>query len=226
MTINTLTGYLLHQRDAGETSAQAVFFTRERGVVHARVQGARTRKKQALLQPFMPLWIVLDERPYGAYVKELEVTCYAGCLLGQSMLAGLYMNELLYRALHPNDVDVNLFEIYQHTLETLTRGCDRVPLEIALRCFELAFIESLGAQVSFVLEADGKKPILAPLAYRFVPQAGFFHDSSGFLGAHLLAMAGGHWLEDGVLKTAKRIMRIAIHDVLDGVVLQTRQLQV
>ncbi len=224
MVTEALNGYVLHLRETGETSAYAHFFTREKGIVHARVKGAKNRKKQALLQPFMPLWIVLDERPYGAFVQSLEIASFNGALKGAHMLSGLYVNELLYRALHPDDVDLVLFECYETTIQHLASDCDRVMLEIILRRFEWTLIESLGAQVSFIMQADGATPLMETEHYRFVPHEGFMPEGTGFLGAHLLSMGRGEWEAPGVLLTAKRFMRQAIHHVLDGATLNTRAL--
>ena len=224
MITEPLIGYVLHKYDSGETSARVVFFTREKGIIHAQVKGAKTRKKQAVLQPFIPLWIVLDERAYGAYVREIEIVEFSPALIGEYLFSGLYVNELLYRVLHPAEVELTLFNAYQATVLQLASTCERATLEMTLRRFEMILIESLGAQVSFIFEADGSSLIQALKTYRFVPHEGFILDENGFLGAHILAMAHDEWDDPAVLKTAKRIMRRIIYHVLDGVELKTRQL--
>lgn len=224
MISEPLTAYLLHQRDAGETSAQLILFTKEKGLIHARFSGARTQKKRGILQPFMPLWVIIDERSYGAYVKSIEIASYPRLLSHQAMISGLYVNELLYRTMHQHEVEALLFEQYQETLDNLMQANDRFCIERALRCFEWRLIESLGTMVSFVFEADGITPLIETASYQLVPDAGFVLNETGYLGANLFAMAQQKWDDSEVLRTAKHLMRRMIDHQLDGASLEVRAL--
>lgn len=225
MITNALLGFVLHKRATGDTSADVTFFTREKGLLRARATGGRTPKKQALLQPFTPLWLVLDEKRYGHYVRQLEASACMNTLPGQALFAGLYVNELLYHVLQPHQEEDVLFSAYEDVIQHLMAVNDaQTSIEIALRRFEWTLLDVSGYLVSFTTEANSDVPILPHKAYRFVPGAGFLCVNEGFSGAHILAMAADEWRDMSVLKTAKWIMRKAVDHLLDGTPIQTRAL--
>jgi DNA repair protein RecO (recombination protein O) len=226
-----LSAWLLHQKPAKNTTTQVFFLTRERGLIRAFCSGGRSDKKRAILQPFTPLWLTLNERHYGVYVKQVEISAAPQLLMGEKLLSGLYLNELLYRALKPELCDINLFDAYETALIALKNAVTRTMLEVALRHFERILIEVSGYAVSYSHEARSQKAILNNAYYLFFPGEGFILDqvdntlnSYRFLGEHLLAMGENKWDDVAVLKTAKLIMRRAIDYLLDGVSIQTRAL--
>ena len=224
MKTDELSAWLLHQRPAKDKTTQVFFLTRERGMVRAFCAGGRSPKKRAILQPFTPLWLTLNERAYGAYVKQVEIAASGQFLTGENLLSGLYLNELLYRALKPDMCDERLFEAYEEALIALQHADNRMKLEIVLRRFEHILIDVSGYQISYAYEARSRQAILEASHYTFLPGEGFILDNEGFSGAHLLAMAEDAWEDSAVLKTAKYIMRRAIDHLLDGEVIQTRAL--
>ncbi len=224
MKTDELSAWLLHQRPAKDKTTQVFFLTRERGMVRAFCAGGRSPKKRAVLQPFTPLWLTLNERHYGAYVKQVEITAPSYFLVGDNLLSGLYLNELLYRALKPDMCDEHLFEAYEAALTTLQHADNRMNLEIALRRFERILIEVSGYQISYAYDARTHEAIVKNARYAFLPGEGFVLDNEGFLGEHVLAMADEAWDDGAVLKTAKLIMRRAIDHLLDGVEIETRAL--
>ncbi|MDF1646290.1 MAG: DNA repair protein RecO [Legionellaceae bacterium] len=224
MKTDELSVWLLHQRPAKNTTTQVFFLTRERGMVQAFCAGGSGAKKRAILQPFTPLWLTLNERHYGAYVKQVEIAASPQLLSGAQLLSGLYINELLYRALKPEMCDVRLFEAYETALKTLKVAVNQTHIEIVLRRFELILIEVSGYQVSYQYEARSQEAILPDTYYLFLPGEGFIVDDQGLLGEHILAMGQDIWDSPAILKTAKFIMRRAIDHLLDGRVIQTRAL--
>lgn len=225
MKTDELSAWLIHQRPAKDNTTQAFFLTRERGLVRAFCAGGRGAKKRAVLQPFTPLWLTLNERHYGIYVKSVEISGAPQTLLGECLLAGLYLNELLYHALKPEAFDIALLDAYEAALKALAKAEGaRMPLEIALRRFERALIETSGYQVSYQYDARTDAPICEVETYAFVPGEGFIADENGFLGAHLLAIGANNWDNPAILKPAKLIMRRAIDHLLDGAEIKTRAL--
>ncbi len=214
----------MHQKPAKNTTKQLFFLTRERGLVRAFFAGGSRKKTQSVLQPFTPVWLTLNERHYGAYVKQVEISAPPVHLVGDALLSGLYLNELLYRALKPELSDADLFEAYARALSALSDATHQVMIEIALRCFEQRLIEASGYAFSYQYEANKESEITKAGRYRFLPGNGFVSDEMGFLGEHLLAIAEENWHDTAVLKTAKQIMRRAIDDLLDGAVIKTRRL--
>jgi DNA repair protein RecO (recombination protein O) len=224
MNNDAITGWLLHKRVVGDTSIYATFFTKERGLLHARVQGGRTRKKQAILQLFVPLWLVLDEKKYGMYVRNLELSALLLSLTGDRALAGLYVNELLYRLLRPHEQELLLFQVYEETLHALSSAPTPHDVERALRQFEWMLLQTSGLQVSYELEADGVSRITTDDYYTFQPNDGFTLASKGFKGEHILAIGEARFDSTAVLKAAKIMMRQSIDALLEGKELYSRTL--
>jgi len=227
MITDGLSAWLLHQRLAKNSTTEVFFLTRERGLVRAYCQGGRSPKKRAILQPFAPLWLSINERSYGMYVKQIEIVETSDLLHGEILLAGMYINEVLYRALKPDVSEPMLYETYEQTIRTLVRCSQRSQLEIILRKFERTFIHLSGYQISYTEEADTGRAVLEDKYYTFIPGEGFVlanNANQNFLGAHILAIAADVWTDVDVLKTAKHIMRRGINHLLDGAVIETRAL--
>ncbi len=225
MKTEGLHAWLLHLKPFKNTTSEVFFLTRERGMVRAYCRGGTVPKKRAILQPFTPLWVGLDERRYGTYVTQLEVMAKTVHLQSQVVLAGLYLNELLYRALKPGVAEPMLFLAYEQVIKRLPAVTSKTALEVALRQFERTLIELLGYQMSYTHEAATHRAIVKTKRYRLVPGEGFILDTQqGFLGAHILAIASDDWQTREVLRAAKQIMRRVIDDVLDGAIIQTRML--
>lgn len=224
MITDALKGWLLHKRAIGNGGAHVTFFTQEQGLLRAYVQGGRTLKKQASLQPFTPFWLVFDERKYGMYIRQIEATSASLALNAQQVLAGLYVNELLYHALRPNEHEPLLFSAYEKTVHQLAEPLTRMDMEGVLRRFEWVLVSTSGSQVSYSHEVDGLSLLVETRQYAFVPGEGFTDAERGLCGAQLLAMADGKFDDPNLLKTAKIIMRRTIDHLLEGVPLRSRAL--
>lgn len=224
MIIDASLGFVLHKRAQGDTSVDVSFFTREQGLIRARATGGRTPKRQSILQPFTPLWLVFDEKKYGSYVRHMEVSSPTFVLPGQKVFAGLYVNELLYHVLHVNQEEPILFSIYEETIRHLAEANSVQRLECILRKFEWVLLETSGFQVSFIYEQDGFSPIVAGQQYRFIPASGFVVAADGLRGEHILAIAHQQLETIDVLKSAKLIMRRAIDHLLNGAPIRSREL--
>lgn len=220
----TVLAFVLHRRAVGETSMLVTFFTREKGLIRARARGGRKQSKQAVLAPFMPLWLYLDRHPSGYYVKDVQIQACWGELPHFAAVPGLYLNELLYRFLHPEEEDNALFVLYEKTIQRLMTVGSQHDMEAILRQFEWHLLALLGHLVSFTHEAYQEQPIQAELHYELYPSTGFVLSSSGFLGQEILAIAEGLWQDTTILKTAKRIMRCLILEALNGAPIHTREL--
>ena len=224
MITDALQAWIIHKYWSGDTSARVVFFTREQGLIRCLYKGGRTPKKQALLQAFSPLWLAMDVRGQAHFVRQLEAASPPMLLVGHTLFAGLYVNELLHHALQPNDPDELLYLAYVHTLNLLTKTTDRFAIEAILRRFEWTLLTSCGYHMSLTHDAKTALPISAHLYYRFIPGEGFIMEASGICGTHLMAMAADDLDDKAVLKTAKHIMRRAIDHALDGKIIKARAL--
>ncbi|KTD68800.1 DNA repair protein RecO [Legionella steelei] len=224
MTTKTIEAWVLHKKWSGDTSAHVSFFTRESGLIQCLCKGGRTPKKQALLQPFTPLWLSLAERHERYYAQTVESISPTLHLTGSSLFAGLYINEILYHALSPNYSDSTLFDAYLFTLNGLTFAKERFVIEALLRRFEWTLLHACGYSFSLTQEARTAHVIVDDLCYQFVAGEGFVVNSRGIPGTHILALAQDNLNEAPYLKSAKIIMRQAIDHLLGGREIKTRAL--
>lgn len=119
MITDALCGFILSTQPQGDTSLRVTCFTREKGVIMALCQGGRTPKKQALLQPFVPLWLHLNASRSWTYVRQIEMYASPYVLSGPTLLAGLYVNELLTYLLRAQDAHEVLYDAYEQLLKAL-----------------------------------------------------------------------------------------------------------
>ncbi len=224
MITDALQAWVIHKYWSGDTSVRVVFFTEELGLVNCFYKGGRTPKKQALLQAFLPLWLVMDKRGEAYFVRNLEMSASSLSLLGQSLFAGLYVNELLHLMLQLQDAHPALYFAYQEALHAISMAEGRSALEVILRRFERSILSACGYHLSLTHDVYSLDPIDKNSYYRFLPGEGFISADNGILGAHIIALEEDKLDNSAVLQAAKRIMRCAIDHALDGRAIKTRAL--
>lgn len=224
MTINEHQVWLLHKKPCGDTSVLITVFSHDCGLIKAYFKGGRASKKQALLQPFVPLWLAVDARQNSTYVKSLEQAELPLFFEGDKLLVGLYLNELLYRLLPPVEPYPSLYTAYDSLLKRLPSLKERSSIEPLLRHFEWILLEVTGYGLSLGKTADSREPISPQRRYRFIPGHGLVEQDNGLEGDEILHFIAGDFSLPNVLKTAKHIMRQAITHALDGQPLKVRSL--
>lgn len=194
--------WLLYKTPVGETSYYLGFLTEDFGVIQCRFKGSRVPKKQALLQPFMPLWVEFSQRYSFNFVKTIEPLGPLLRLSGRPLFCALYLNELIHYALKPMDSYPNVVAAYQYTLAGLEQArCDHdLPLEQLLRQFEWLLLKECGYQLD---------------ASQLIPFALSQEISTSILQGTFNADS---------LPAAKIIMRGAIQLLIDNRELKTRRL--
>lgn len=222
MIADTHQAWIIHKYWSGDTSARVIFFTQEHGLVNCLYKGGRTPKKQALLQPFLPLWLAMDVRGDFHFVRQLEMAAAPISLVGSSLFSGLYINELLFHALRSRDPHESLYFAYIDTLKALVNVADRFALEAVLRRFEWVLLASCGFQMSLTHDARTDMPIDMDRFYRYVAGEGFVLATEGIKGVHIAAMAADQLDDVAVLSVAKQVMRRAIDHALDGKDIKSR----
>lgn len=222
-----LDGFLLHRRAYRETSYIAEFFTLQEGKVSAVVRGVRSAKsdKKSLLQPFQPLLLSIKGRQELKNLHQLEASQRALPLVGEQLYCGMYLNELLTRALAAHLPMEVLFHQYQHSLQALA---DARPVPPILREFELALLDALGLGLDFGHEWQTGKPVVANGYYRLVAQQGVeplarpITHANCFVGQALLDMVARQW-NAGSLACAKWANRLALAEVIGHKPLKSRE---
>ena len=200
MITNAQLAWVIHKSWSGDTSARVVFFTQEQGLVSCFYKGGRTPKKQALLQSFSPLWLAMDVRGDAHYVRQLELAATPLHFTGQSLFAGLYVNELLHHALKPNDPNLRLHAAYTSTLQALMISSNRIAIETVLRRFEWVLLTSCGYHMSLSNDARSAEPIVVDSCYHFVAGEGFVLADEGINGAHIIAMSNDKKAIDAIFQ--------------------------
>ncbi|PJD90770.1 MAG: DNA repair protein RecO [Legionella sp.] len=216
--------WTIHKTLSGDSSVQALFFTRDQGLVRALYKGGRTPKKQALLREFTPLWVEFSERRGWYYVRHIEIAGASLPLTHTHLFSALYLNELLYHALQPQESYPELYDGYVTSLQHIQTASDMQDLERILRRFEWALLVSLGYGISLTHDAESRLPIEASNYYDLQVSQGFIQSKRGILGAHILALARDDLTDPVVLRTAKYVMRQTIAHALNGKEIRTRAL--
>ena len=216
--------WLIHKTWAGGHTARALFFTRDTGLLWAKCYGGWGAKKQALLQAFTPLWVEWMQRQNAYTVRHLEIAGPAFEYFDRSLLSALYVNELIYHLLRPQDPHPELYDAYVTILQQMSLLTSSSELECVLRRFEWTVLSAVGYAFSLTHEAQYDNPILAQQYYQFQPGLGLIAAETGFLGQEILALAQDDLSDAKVLKTAKMLMRQALQHALHGKKIMSREL--
>ena len=163
--------YILHSRKYRDTSVILEVFGLNKGRQSVVVRGARSAKSRlrGQLQPFTPLLVAAKGRSELRTGTAIDMQRRAWRLSGESLMLGLYVNELLYRLLGRFDPMPGLYQAYEGLLEMLQAGYTLLDV----RRFELRLLQELGYGVDFSAEAITGEPLDASVCYQYVPGEGF-----------------------------------------------------
>lgn len=203
-------------------------FTLKYGRLSAVARGARGQKKKVTLQPFMPFVISLTGSGELKTLKNYEIHENPVYLLGDNLLVGLYVNELLVRLLGRFDPMVRLFDAYKTLVSQLSskQGFS----EELLRRFEIDLLTDLGYGIVFDHEVSTGTAILEERLYKYSLEGGFVPvpdatDSDRlFQGKYLLAIRQGDFSLPSTRMAAKKIVRSALKPLLGDKPLNSRKL--
>ncbi|PCJ20900.1 MAG: DNA repair protein RecO [Gammaproteobacteria bacterium] len=236
---------VLHSRPYQEDSALCELFTAQYGRVAGVVKKVRGPKstKKSLIQPFQGISVKWCGRGELKSFTQLEAQPELSVFLqGKAALCGLYINELMVRLLTHFDPYPKLFGHYVRCLFEL-KDADNV--ELPLRVFENALLQALGYAPDWSCHSHTGAPLVASEWYLFDPLQGIIDAPSSpgssvdlalppevtgrseagqFMGASLIAVAAGDYSEQGTLRDAKRLMRMALGAQLGDKPLLSRML--
>lgn len=231
--------YVLHRRAFRETSTIVELLTLDFGRVSGVVRGARGgRRRSCHIEPFTH--ISATWRGRGQLVNVLRCEAVAPTQLGgDTLFAGLYLNELLMRTLSQEEPVAALFSHYGEALTSL--GAER-DLEPILRTFERRLLEQLGYGLTFDVDVRSGAPIDGDKTYGMTIGEGFheLRDAPpvrgdnpcaagrqvpfALSGWQIAAMGAGDYRQRTVRQAAKRVFRRALELRLGGRRLTTRSL--
>ncbi|MCZ6709019.1 MAG: DNA repair protein RecO [Gammaproteobacteria bacterium] len=236
--------FVLHLRPYRETSAIVELMTLEHGRVSVVARGVRGRKRKGAetLIPFVRMLVGWSGRGELRTLTAFEPTEHHW-LVGKSLYAGLYLNELMLRLLRSDDPHAELFRGYALTVCALAgeapsalagEAPSHTPIdtliEKTLRRFEKLLLKECGYELVFDRDADTGERVSAQARYFLEPDFGFRRLAAGkdglrsYRGATLLAIAADHFDEIEVRRVAKRIMREALAPHLGNRPLHSRSL--
>lgn len=221
--------YLLHRRSYRETSFLIELLTQEHGRISLIAKGVRKARSplQGLLQSFHPLLVSWAGNGELVTLSHVETNGEGKRLTGESLFAGLYLNELLMRLLQKWDAHPVLYASYEKTITTLqTQGLQ----EKTLRSFEKNLLEELGYGLLPKSDISLHNSFSPERYYRFIPEQGFVlceqtsHANNIFSGKSLLAIAKEDWQDEENLRAAKRLIRFVMAPLLGSRPIYSRQL--
>lgn len=192
--------YVLHRYDWSESSLILEVFTRQHGRIALVAKGVKrpTSAFRPVLLPLQPLHLA-----YGgdAEIKTLKSAEWQGGYtmpMGDALMSGYYINELLLGLLARDDPHPRLFDHYARTVH-LVASEHGVLLQAALRSFELLLLYELGLLPQLNVQTLTYAGLDDAQSYVLAPEAGLRSSSSQ--DKHFLS--GAQWMAlQGALEAA------------------------
>lgn len=220
--------YLLHQRAFRDSGRILELFARDHGRITVFARGVRRAGSPFLpvLQPFNRLLASWSGRGEAGTFMHAEFDGAVTALPGSRLLSGFYLNELLLRLLVRHDVNAVIFDQYEQTLTELKTSADEGR---TLRIFEKRLLQAIGYGLSLDREAGSGREVDPACAYRYRSEQGLTRIDGVaeggliFSGASLLSLAR-EVLDDAASRSdARRLLRAALDECLDGRALNSRE---
>ena len=188
--------FILHRYDWSESSLILEVFTRHRGRVALLAKGVKrhTSNFRPVLLALQPLKVSYTLSGDGnADIHVLKGAEWAGghiMPMGNNLLTGLYLNELLMRLLARDDPYAYLFDVYAAVVKLLATQPEEV-IEPVLRAFELILLRELGLLPALELETQTLQALQPQTSYVLVAEMGL----RPALDNDRAALTGQQWLQ-------------------------------
>lgn len=188
--------YVLHAYPYSESSLILEVLSRHHGRVVLLAKGVKkpTSNFRPVLLPLQPLRLSWSVGASGAgEVHTLKGAEWAGghvMPVGDALLSGLYLNELLMRLLAREDVQTPVFDMYAGVVRVLGGGGHGEALEPVLRAFELLLLRHLGLLPTLDQETATLAALQPDARYALVAEAGLRAADASERGA----LTGRQWL--------------------------------
>jgi DNA repair protein RecO (recombination protein O) len=227
-------GFVLHSIPYKETSLILDVFTRSHGRLALIAKGAKRPHSslRPVLQRFQPLLISWSGKSELRTLTKSEWVGGSPALVGDALLCGFYLNELLVKFLAREDAYEALYDQYAQTVYALSQIIDSgADIEQTLRPFELALLRETGYAVALDHCVETQTKPIATERYVYQPEKGIRplqSDDPGnwpvLTGFALEAMAKGDFSDMETLSQSKQLMRFLLGIHLQDQVLTTRQI--
>jgi len=221
--------FLLHHYPWRDSSRILEFFTRGHGRVSVFARAARRGGSAlpAALQPFGELLVSWSARGEAGQLTGAERVQAPAFLAGERLMSGFYANELLIRLLPRHDAHPALYDAYAAVVARLhDPAADPAR---ALRVFEKRLLQELGWGLDLAHDSLTGEPIDPARAYRYRIDGGaeavdgVAEGALVFAGESLLSLAREELADAQSVADARRLLRAALDQCLDGRPLRTRE---
>lgn len=222
--------YILHIRAFQDSSAILECFTRQQGIVSMVGRGVKRPRSKfyGLIQPFLLLRMSWIGRGELKNLTQAEADVLYPTLVGEKILVGLYLNELMLRLLQRYDAHPLLFDHYDATIKALSLATEDTQEQIILRRFELQLLTELGYALELDQDNRTHQPIMADCLYGYDTAIGIYEISQAqkeaFSGASIIALRTGEFADEMQLREAKKLMRLVLSQYLGNKPLESRKL--
>lgn len=225
MRVELQPAFIMHRRAYRNTSWLLDVFTREYGLIALVAKGARRAGHawRYLLEPFNSLLLGFSGRSDLMTLIAAERGDFRPRFSGNTIYAGMYINELLLRMLHHNDPHETLFSAYLQALQELALPDGNI--EPALRRFEISLLREVGygLQLDHLIEAE-KTYCYDIENGPLVADPSRHGDKPAVSGYCLLSLAKNNYSDQRLYPEMKRLLRYIINYHLAGKPLRSREL--
>lgn len=219
--------YILHHRPFRDTSQLLDIISRDHGKLTLVARGSRSAKSRlrGILRPFQALRLSWFIRSDLGTLTGAEIDSRPLQLVGDTLLAAYYANELLLNFLHRHDAQPEIFDVYASVIKALA-GNDETAA--TLRAFEIELLRLLGYAIDVGHDANTHEAVEAAGFYEYRSDQGpvRVRRQEGpmvFQGRLLQGIAAARFDDPEVLRAAGRLLREVIRHHLDGRELKTRK---
>ncbi len=216
--------FLIHRRAFKESSLLLDFFTQKYGRI--RLVGRGSRKSKMPVQMFQQMNISFYGRGELKTLTDWEVDDEPRNLFGETLILGMYVNELIVRLLQEQDSHSQLFEIYRCFIRQLI-GLEKQSQHWLLRIFEHNLLIELGYGFDFENDVNGDK-IKEDSYYDYQPQVGFLLSSTGKISGKLIGLLSAEEVTElpntVQLRISRNLNRVRLQSLLGDKPLQSRSL--
>jgi DNA repair protein RecO (recombination protein O) len=185
-----------------------------------------------VLQRFQPLLVSWSGKSELRTLTKSEWVGGTPSLVGDALLCGFYLNELLVKFLAREDDYEKLYDHYTDTISALSNlEFQSKGLEEILRPFELTLLQETGYAAALDYCVETHSAPVSQEQYVYQPERGVRPlqvDDPGhwpvLSGKSLLAIAAGDFSDQETLSESKQLMRFLLGLHLQDQVLTTRQI--
>lgn len=226
--------FVLHSIPYKETSLILDVFTRKYGRMALIAKGAKRPHSvlRPVLQRFQPLSISWSGKSELRTLTKSEWVGGVPALVGDALLCGFYLNELLVKFLAREDEYEKLYDRYMDTITALSNlEFQSKGLEEILRPFELSLLQETGYAAALDHCVESHQAPLPNEKYIYQPERGvrpFQTDDPGhwpvLMGRSLLCIANNDFSDPETLSESKHLMRFLLSLHLQDQTLTTRQI--